>query len=229
MNKGKVKMIFFYSLFLQESRLIRIAHFENFTKLLQASKFLLIKEEAEDMNCIVENMLNNISTQTIKSIQNDYNNKELADFFNDKNPRERAIIEDSKNDPIARRMDPKTQQDIKLLSSELKMWQKNQFEEIEQMRDISVEERIKLRSDVLSKETFLLRKIESMRQGIRFTNEQSDLDEKLNELSKPHRWILSNGEEIEVMTSSRKHCCDLVRMYQEYSNDFDQSGKQVLY
>ena len=173
-------------------------------------------------------MFNNVSTQTIKSIQNDCSIKELTKFSSDKNHRQRTVIKDLNNDPIGRRMEPKTQEDIKLLRSELKMWQRHQFEEIEQMRDISVEERIQLRSEVLSKETFLLRKIESMRNGIKFTNEQSDLEEKLNELSKPQRWILSNGEEVEVLTSSRKHCCDLVRMYQDYSNDYDQSGKQVL-
>ncbi len=185
-------------------------------------------------------MLSNIATQTTKSIQDNCTTNEKdqplhlretgnieVTSTNSYTTNTTLIDEEEQSnvDPITRRMDPKCENDIKLLYSELNLWRTQQFEEIEQMRDITVEDRIHLRSKVLSKETFLLRKISTMGKGIRLTNEKSLLESKLDKIANPIRWTLSNGEKIEVIKASREHSCELVRMYQKYSCESDQNGK----
>lgn len=183
-------------------------------------------------------MFNHASTQTVKSVQNDFSVQQILQPNDQEcNGRIEISSEESKkdstrknqvNDPISRRMDPKSEKDIKLLFFELKIWRKQKFEQIEQMRDVTVEERVQLRSDVLLKEIFLLRKIEDMRKGIRIARNQIELESKLDKIVNPRYCTLSNGEKIEVISSSRERSSDLVRMHQNYVS-FDQTGELFIF
>ena len=194
-------------------------------------------EAHEERYQIQNTMFCNASTQTTKSIRdnrcNNLNTKchpvqrtgIIQSTFTQYASNNLINKEEMKDDPIIRRMNPSCENDIKLLYSELKIWRRQQFEDIEQKRDISLEETIQLRSNVLAKETFLLRKINRLSKNVKFREKQNVLESKLDKIANPCYWILSNGDEIEVVTSSRSHFSEIVQMYQKYSRGIEQTGK----
>lgn len=118
-------------------------------------------------------------------------------------------------DPIQRRLNPKCKEDVKLLFSELNIWRKQNLDEIEQKRDISVEKRIELRGKILAKETFLLRKINKINNRLTVTDQKMKIDEILNQITIPKYWELSSGERIEVQTKEKEHSTELIKIYQK--------------
>ncbi len=175
-------------------------------------------------------MFTDASAQTVKSIQDNFHKNVittqcheeknfLQEPFVSTKLKQISIQNDPDNDDIARRMNPRSEKDIKLLYSELKLWRTHQFEQIEQMHGISVEERIKLRSNALLKETFLLRKIEELGKVIRSETDQMELESKLDKCTNPSQWSLSNGEVIEVVSACKERSSELAILYQKYSNN----------
>lgn len=126
----------------------------------------------------------------------------------------KAKLKTIQDNSIQRRLHPECKEDVRLLYSELNLWRKKQLDEIEQMRDIDSENRIKMRGDVLSKETILLRKINSINQGLTASQKKAKIDNVLSQMVTPRRWKLSSGEEIEVQTADMGHSSKLVQIFQ---------------
>ena len=174
------------------------------------------------------------STQTATSIRNksdtDYkskiNSNDTSKNVNIQNGEEGMVVSMEPNldpDPIQRRLNPKCKEDIKLLFSELNLWRKQKLDEIEQKRDISVEKRIELRGRILTKETFLLRKINDINNRLTVTEQKKKIDKILEQIKIPKYWELSSGEKIEVQTKKMEHSAELIQIYQK----LDYSGEDL--
>jgi hypothetical protein len=147
--------------------------------------------------------------KSLGTIKNDQDENRMG-----KGAAQKAKLKTIQDNSIQRRLHPKCKEDVRLLYSELNLWRKKQFDEIEQKRDIDAENRIKMRSDVLSKETILLRKINSINQGLTASQKKAKIDNVLSQMVTPRRWKLSSGEEIEVQTADMGHLSKLVQIFQ---------------
>ena len=130
-------------------------------------------------------------------------------------------------DPVERRLNPKCKEDLQLLFTELNIWRDQKLDEIEQKRDISVEERIKLRSLVLSKEIYLLRKLSKIHHSLTAKEQKKKIDDILLEVIRPKKWESSNGDTIEVYSQDIKSS-QLIQIYQRLdASNLDQTGKEI--
>lgn len=132
-------------------------------------------------------------------------------------------------DPVERRLNPKCKEDLQLLFTELDLWRNQKLDEIEQKREISVEERIKLRSLVLSKETFLLRKLSKINHSLTAKEQKKKIDDILLEVIRPKKWEISNGETIEVHNTQDIMTSQLIQLYQRLDTSLDQTGKEIQF
>ena len=178
------------------------------------------------MNLCKDNkmLLSDVTTQTDISLKYPTSQVSNNDEIDNSQVEDDKTSQDEK-DPIQRRLHPTCKEDIKLLFSELKIWRKQKLDEIEQKRDISSEARIELRSDILSKETFLLRKISEIHHSLNSSEEKKRIDEILSQVTNPMEWEISTGEKILVQTQDMKDSSDLIQIYRLLNNlDENQNG-----
>ena len=107
---------------------------------------------------------------------------------------------EQKRREIQRRLVPVTSKDFEVLYSELDVWVERETDRIGQEGGEIPEERRRLRREVLTKETILLRKIDSLKARTVDSGKPARIHQGLQEMAEPGRWKLSSGEEVQVIT-----------------------------
>ena len=125
---------------------------------------------------------------------------------------------------IERRLNPKNKEDFNLLSLELTYWQNKKFAEIDE-KNISDEKKNILRLHVLSQETTLIRKIDSLKRGVHKDNERQELESFLREKTLLPVWNIKDGTQIEVETVNSRKAAQLISLYHQLNINDNTAGK----
>ena len=141
------------------------------------------------------------------------------------------ILEDLYSDTISqyttaieKRLNPKNKTDFKLLSLELTYWQQQKFAEIDG-KPISDIKKNCLRLNILSQETKLIRKIDSLKRGVLQENELKDLQSFLQEKTVLPLWNVKDRTQIEVETVDCRTNAELISLYYKLSGKDKTVGK----
>ena len=125
---------------------------------------------------------------------------------------------------IERRLNPKDKEDFDLLSLELMHWQNKKLAEIEE-KNVSDEIKSLLRLNILSKQTKLIGKIETLKKGVLVENKEKKLESFLQTKSEPPIWELKDGKHIQVETIVSRDNADLISVYRKLKKDESTAGK----
>lgn len=127
---------------------------------------------------------------------------------------------------IKARLHPKTRLDLQLMRKEVEQWREYKLKEIENDTRCNQEIKKDRKARILSQETSLLRKIESLGKGL--TQKKIELRRKiqLSSMSNGEQiWILSNGEKILVETPGTRHAASLTTIYGRLADFKNQDSK----
>ena len=116
-----------------------------------------------------------------------------------------------KGTELGRRMQPKSDADFGTLQSELQLWRNREQNDILAAHPAV---QIGLEQEVLAKEGFLLRKIDSLRTEEHKDRRTRRIDGELAEMAKPQCWTLASGDQIQIETPAITHASNLRRFLQ---------------
>jgi len=101
---------------------------------------------------------------------------------------------------IERRMQPRTQEDFKVLYQELEIWRNNETQKIKNNDSLNDEERNIALNVLLKKEVRLLQTIDRLKNQAGVRNKQERVVSFLETISAPKRWVKNDGQAVIVDT-----------------------------
>lgn len=119
---------------------------------------------------------------------------------------------------IERRLNPKEKEDFDLLSLELVYWQNKKLAEIEE-KNVSDEIKSLLRLNILSKQTKLIGKIETLKKGVLVEKKQQRLESFLQKKSEQPVWDFKDGKQIQVETIECRNNAHLISLYHKLNKE----------
>jgi hypothetical protein len=138
---------------------------------------------------------------------------EQQEFIKDQAELRAKESEEARRKEMERRMHPRTAEDFEVLHRELEAWRLKETARINGSSELSAEAKHADLEMLLGKETQLLQTIDRLKIAAAHENKTSRTEARLETMSKPKMWGLSDGEAITVHTPFTSRALELKELY----------------
>jgi hypothetical protein len=131
----------------------------------------------------------------------------------EKQIREETREQERQSEHERRRTNPRTKEDFAILYTEVQNWTRAEMEKIQEDHSLNEDERAQARAEVLEKETDMIQRINRLKSQAAREAKSKTIRKRLQEMSAPKKWEMSDGEIASVHTPFTCRATELRDLY----------------